>query len=151
MGLVIRGLSICRFAFSLVKYGSNRSNLQPKCVFLSANSSFEVQYSGTYQPRKTRFTCTCFSLLIKKTDQSLKGNKKRVLRWNLSANLVRRGILIDCCFHGTGDHKAIISCWQKVLFCKQMIDLKPIESHCHTRQKCHLIVRDDSIHFGFSS
>ncbi len=44
---VIRGLFICEFAFSYFKYWSKRPNFQSKCVFLSANSVFAVQNSGS--------------------------------------------------------------------------------------------------------
>ncbi len=38
-------------------------NFQPKCIFQSSNSVFEVQNSGTYLPR-LRVTCTvCFTEL----------------------------------------------------------------------------------------
>ncbi len=55
--LVIRGLFICEFAYSHFKKWFKMPNFQSKCVFLSANSVFSVQNSGTYLPRITRLTC----------------------------------------------------------------------------------------------
>ncbi len=50
---VIHGLFICEFAYSHLKNWSKRTNFWSKCVFLSANSVFAVQNSGTHLPRKT--------------------------------------------------------------------------------------------------
>ncbi len=60
--LVIRGLFICEFAYSHFKNCFYMPNFQSKCVFLSANSVFEVQNCGTYLPRITRLTCTQLSV-----------------------------------------------------------------------------------------
>ncbi len=56
--LVICGLFICEFAYSHFKNWFKMPNSQSKCVFLTANSVFAVQNSGTYLPRITRPTCT---------------------------------------------------------------------------------------------
>ncbi len=55
--LVIRGLFIFEFAYSHFKNWFKMPNFQSNCVFLSANSVFAVQNSGTYLPRKMRLTC----------------------------------------------------------------------------------------------
>ncbi len=60
--LDIRGLFICEFAVSHFKNWYKMPNSWSKCAFLSANSIFAVQNSGTYLPRITRPTCTMFYL-----------------------------------------------------------------------------------------
>ncbi len=57
---VIRGLFIWEFAFSYFKHSSKRPNFQSKCVFLSADSVFAVQNSGTYLQQITRSACNEF-------------------------------------------------------------------------------------------
>jgi hypothetical protein len=46
MDLVIRGLFICEYANSHLKYWSKRPNFKLKRVFLSVNSVFAVQNIG---------------------------------------------------------------------------------------------------------
>ena len=77
MDLVIRGLIICEFAYSLMKNWSERPNFQSKCVFLSANSVFSVQNSRTYLPRITRETSSCRHMPVR-----------------IQVNLVIRGLFI---------------------------------------------------------
>ncbi len=62
------GLLICEFAYSHLKHWSKRQNFQSECVFLPANSVFEVQNSGTYLPGITRPTCIYFVMFCKCND-----------------------------------------------------------------------------------